>query len=134
MATKINCILKCGHEIEWGENTETPGADLPHVGRMVWCNECQTEKEIADCDPANVIDETEAIGDKFDTQIHTFYSLRDGSWGYAVSSVEGGIWGESDDVTGFEDRDAALANAKASIEEQRKIDAEYHEMERNTSN
>jgi hypothetical protein len=132
--TDIRITLKCGHENTWEDNEYMPGADLPWVGRETWCYECLIKSEITECNLANLRMETVEIGNELDTQIHTFFSTNDGTWGYAISSQKNGIWGESDDVTGFEDRDAALANAKASIEEQRKIDAEYHEMERNTSN
>ena len=40
--------LECGHEIEWQETPETPSADLPWVGRMAWCSECETEREIVE--------------------------------------------------------------------------------------
>ncbi|GEM_PF-6031922 len=55
MATEITCKLECGHSIQWGENPETPGADLPWVGRVAWCPECESDREIVECDP-DVVD------------------------------------------------------------------------------
>lgn len=49
--TKLLIKLECGHEFFWGEEPETPGADLPFVSQNVYCNECETEKEIIDIIP-----------------------------------------------------------------------------------
>lgn len=45
----IVCHLECEHEIIWGESPETPGASLPRMGLVVWCEKCEEDQEIVSC-------------------------------------------------------------------------------------
>ena len=48
--SKITCTLECGHEIAWHDEPHHPGADLPFVGRVVWCPECESDQEVVELD------------------------------------------------------------------------------------
>ena len=105
------CILECGHEIQWTENPFTPGADLPHVGRIVFCQDCEEDQEVVRILPEEITVETIIINEE--TKLHIFYDSTEGNWGYCFSEKDNnGLYFESDDVVGFlslkEAKEAAL--------------------------
>lgn len=38
--------LECGHQIKWGEDSDSPGAALPILGGTAFCHECGEDEEI----------------------------------------------------------------------------------------
>ncbi|MBW1678435.1 MAG: hypothetical protein JRJ79_18055 [Deltaproteobacteria bacterium] len=51
MFDDLEYYLECGHLITRPEIPDTPGADLPRVGRVVWCPECNAQREITAIEP-----------------------------------------------------------------------------------
>jgi hypothetical protein len=43
---RLECLFRYGHAVRRWEDPYTPGADLPYVGRLAWCEACGEEREI----------------------------------------------------------------------------------------
>lgn len=104
---KFNCTLSCGHNIEWEESPLMPGADLPWIGRIIYCSKCELDKEIEIIDPAQIIVNKININNNI---IEIFYDASYGTWGYTFDS----IFPEAD-ITGFESQKEAEEHALKEI-------------------
>lgn len=129
----LKVYLDCGHDFEWGESPLTPGASLPHVGQIVYCNECQDDQEITEIEPSTFTVRTEQLSKDKPSQtpcppsgtaftvgdeVAVFYDTYSGTWGYCFFGVgEGGNAYESENVTGFDSPDAALEAAREDYHE-----------------
>lgn len=126
-AEKFEVILECGHRVSWQEPIGDPSGGLPYVGLPVWCEECQTESEIVECDPRQVIVEDILLSEndphvtgcspsgwawQMGDRLSVFYDTASGSWGYCFYGVsrDGNAY-EGDDITGFTSADEARKDA-----------------------
>ena len=87
--TRFTCSLECGHQIEWDDDPERPGADWPHVGRMAHCPECASDQEIVGIDPEQLEVMTETLSESLP------YLIDAGLYGI--------VWQAGDEVTVFYD-------------------------------
>jgi len=129
----IECVLECGHEVEWHDDQAPPVGDPPWVGRLVWCEECFTGVEVESCWPDKIyvddflLSESEpsqtpcspsGMAYTSGTRCAVFYSLQYGEWGWHVYGVSADGWAfEGEDLVGFDDADTAKEDALASWQE-----------------
>lgn len=124
--TAFTITLECGHEADWNEAPGSGGG--PVVGRPVYCEKCEADQLIEECDPRQYTVETITLTDNepqqspspyggytAGSQTTIFYDTRSGSYGYCFHGVgNSGLYSESDDVTGFasaaEAQEAAIAD------------------------
>lgn len=126
MTPSFTLNLECGHEAQWNEMPGDGGA--PYSGLAVYCHQCQEDRAIEDCEPRQFNVKTITLTDNepsrspspyggytAGSQATIFYDTGDGTYGYCFHGVgDSGLYGESDDVTGFasaaEAEDAAIGD------------------------
>ncbi len=132
MKDKFYCQLECGHKIEWAESALTPAADLPWIGRVVWCPECEADEEIISCEPEHIDVETVLLSPRVPHQtpagrsgmawqagdeLVVFYDTASETWGFCFTGVsDDGNAYESDDFIGFASLSGTIAGAADWLE------------------
>ncbi len=123
----FKCALECGHTVGWKEPIGDASGGLPYVGLPIWCEECQADCEIVECEPYQVIVEDILLSEnepyvtgcspsgwawQMGDRLSVFYDTASGSWGYCFYGVsrDGNAY-EGDDITGFASADEARKDA-----------------------
>lgn len=127
--TNITCTLDCEHEIDWGDNPHTPGADLPYRGRIVYCPECEADKEITDCNPGSIKLRDVVLSEKAPVfasrqpspgdMAAIMWDTHNNSFAYCLHGISReGLAYESEDSWGYTSADEAEAEARGEYAEQ----------------
>lgn len=56
--TAFHIVLECGHSLKWGEcdsDPTDPNSDLPYAGRLIYCDQCEQDREISEVFPQTVV-------------------------------------------------------------------------------
>jgi hypothetical protein len=108
-----NIILSCGHISSWYDQPLDPGADLPFIGKNVWCNICTKDVEIMNIEPSNYVAIEEILSQDNISQciLKVIYNYIKNSWGFCFIFFDNKRAFETEEKLGYNSFDEAYEEA-----------------------